>query len=105
MAAVISLLLTLRDSVSARAALQFEMLALRHQLHVLERSRARRPRLTRVDRWLWVWLARVWQDWRNALVIVKPETVIDWHRRGFRVFWTWKSRHCLDRRFRLTSRP
>lgn len=84
---LISLLLTLRDSLRARAALQFEILALRHQLHVLERSRARRPRLTRLDRWLWVWLARVWEGWRIAAVIVKPETVIDWHRRGFRAFY------------------
>lgn len=69
------------------------MLALRHQLQVLERSHARRSRVTRVDRLLWVWLAQVWQGWRDAVVIVKPETVIGWHRRGFRVFWTWKSRH------------
>jgi putative transposase len=45
-----------------------------------------------------VWLSRVWSQWRSALVIVKPETVIAWHRRGFRLFWTWKSR-------RRTGRP
>ena len=45
-----------------------------------------------------MWLARVWNNWRTALVIVKPETVIAWHRRGFRLFWTWKSR-------RRTGRP
>jgi hypothetical protein len=39
-----------------------------------------------------VWLARVWNNWRTALVIVKPETVLAWHRRGFRLLWTWKSR-------------
>jgi len=39
-----------------------------------------------------VWLSRVWQDWRSALVIVKPETVVAWHRKAFRVFWTWKIR-------------
>ena len=38
-------------------------------------------------------LSRVWRDWRSALVIVKPETVVAWHRRGFRLFWTWKVRH------------
>ena len=41
---------------------------------------------------LWVWLSKVWNDWRAAVVIVKPETVLAWHRRGFRLFWTWKSR-------------
>jgi putative transposase len=44
------------------------------------------------DRWLWTWLSRVWTAWRTALVIVKPETVMAWHRRGFRFVWTWKSR-------------
>ena len=81
----------------SRAGLQLEILALRHQLHVLERSQARRLRLTRVDRLLWVWLSRVWCHWRTALVIVKPDTVIAWHRRGFRLFWTWKSRHRTGR--------
>ena len=89
---VVSLLLTIRVSLRDRAALQLEILALRHQLHVLNRSRPQRLRLTQADRMLWVWLLRVWEDWRAALVIVKPETVLAWHRRGFRVFWTWKSR-------------
>jgi hypothetical protein len=52
----------------------------------------RRPRLSRADRVLWAWLSRVWIDWREALVIVKPETVIAWHRKGFRLVWTWKAR-------------
>ena len=65
-----------------RVALQLEILALRHQLYVLERSRPRRLRLTGSDRLLWVWLSRVWQGWRTAVVIVAPETVIAWHRRG-----------------------
>ena len=77
----------------SRATLQLEILALRHQLHVLERSRPRRLRLTGADRVLWVWLSRVWQGWRAAMVIVTPETVIAWHRQGFRLFWRWKSRH------------
>jgi putative transposase len=80
-----------------RAALQLEILALRHQLHVLERSRPRPVRLTACDRLLWAWLSRVWQEWRSALVIVRPDTVIGWHRRGFRLLWTWKSRHRLGR--------
>ena len=93
MSVLVSLLLTLRDAGRSRASLQLEVLALRHQLHVLKRSQARRLRLTRVDRLLWVWFTRAWQQWRDAVVIVKPETVITWQRRGFRLVWTWKSRH------------
>jgi transposase InsO family protein len=88
---VVSLLLTLRVSLRDRAALQLEILALRHQLHVLNRSRPQRLRLTQADRMLWAWLLRVWDEWRAAVVIVKPETVLVWHRRGFRLFWPWKS--------------
>jgi putative transposase len=57
----------------------------------LKRSRARRLQLTGLDRLLWVCFSRIWRQWRATLVIVKPETVITWHRRGFRLFWTWKS--------------
>jgi transposase InsO family protein len=92
----VSLILTARASLRSRAALQLEILALRHQLHVLERSRPRQLRLTRSDRLLWVWISRVGYAWRVAVIIVKPETVIAWHRRGFRLFWTWKS-HRLGR--------
>jgi len=77
----------------SRAALQLENLALRHQIGVLQRSTRNRPKLTPVDRLLWVWLSRTWSDWRSALSIVKPETVVSWHRKGFRLFWTWKVRH------------
>ena len=90
---LISLLATLTGLVRSRASLHVEVLALRHQLLVLQRSRPRRLRLVKADRWLWVWLSRSWTDWRAALVIVKPETVIAWHRQGFRLLWTWKSRH------------
>ena len=102
MSVLVSLLLTVRGCVRSRAALQFEVLALRHQLQVLERSRARRLRLSRADRLLWVWFSRVWNEWRAALVIVTPETVIAWHRQGIRLFWTWKSRR---RRGRPTVPP
>jgi putative transposase len=98
MIAVFLFLRTLRGLAQSRAALHLEMLALRHQLQVFERSRPRRVRLVKTDRWLWVWLSRVWAGWRTALVIVEPETVIAWHRRGIRLFWTWKSR-------RRTGRP
>jgi putative transposase len=81
----------LSATFKSRAALHLENLALRHQLGVLQRS-VKRPRLTSPDRLLWVWLCEVWTDWRSALVIVKPKTVISWHRKGFRLFWTWKIR-------------
>ena len=97
MSVLLSFLLTLRSSARSRVALQLEILALRHQLQVLQRARPRRLRLAKADRWLWVVLSRVWTEWRAALVIVKPETVIAWHRRGFRVWWTWKSRHRMGR--------
>jgi hypothetical protein len=89
--------MTIRVSLRERAALQLEILALRHQLHVVTRSRPQRLRLTPADRMLWVWLSKRLNGWRAAIVIVKPETVFAWHRRGFRLFWTWKSRRHLSR--------
>src|SRR6478736_1669334 len=80
------------SALKSRATLQLENLALRHQLGVLRRS-VKRPKLTSADRLLWIWLCELWIDWRSSLVIVKPETVIGWHRKGFRLFWTWKIRH------------
>lgn len=97
MSVLLSLLLTVRTCVRSRAALQLEILALRHQLQVLNRSRPRRLRLARADRLLWVGLSRVWKEWGSAVVIVKPETVIAWQRRAFRSFWTWKSRRRIGR--------
>src|SRR5580700_3117495 len=77
----------------SRAALHVEILALRHQIGVLRRAAKKRPKLTVADWVFWAWLSGAWADWRSALVIVKPETVIAWHRKGFRPFWTWKVRH------------
>jgi putative transposase len=77
----------------SQAALQVEIMALRHQIGVLRRSAKKRPKLTVVDRVFWAWLSRAWADWRSPLIIVKPETVIAWHRKGFRLFWTLKVRH------------
>jgi putative transposase len=89
-----TLLFSLRDCFLSRAVLQAEILALRQQRLVLQRStRGHSLRLRWSDRALWVWLSRLWNDWRSALLIVKPETVIAWHRRGFRLYWRWKSRH------------
>ncbi|MBM3318566.1 MAG: integrase, partial [Candidatus Eisenbacteria bacterium] len=66
--------------------MQVEILALRHQLAVYQRTAAR-PKLRPADRILWAWLSRAWSGWREALVIVKPETVIVWRRRKFRQHW------------------
>ena len=79
--------------LKTRTALQLENVALRHQIGVLQRSAKKRPQLHAADRLLWVWLSRVWADWRSSLTIVKPETVISWQRNAFRLFWTWKVRH------------
>lgn len=68
-----------------------ENLALRQQLTVLKR-RCPRPRLRKADRLFWLCLSRTWKDWRRALIIVKPGTVVSWHRQGFRLFWSWISR-------------
>ena len=86
-----SLLFTLFSCFRTRLTLQVEILALRHQVAVLQRAR-KRPSVQALDRLLWVWLSRVWAQWRSALVIVKPETVIAWQRKGFRLYWIWKSR-------------
>ena len=69
-----ALFVSLRSLVRSR--LQLENLALRHQVSVLRRSARKRPKLTSGDRLFWVSLSRFWHDWRSALVIVKPETVV-----------------------------
>ncbi len=77
--------------LKTRCRLAIEVLALRHQLGVLKRS-VKRPRLTNADRGLWVLLSHRWASWSDALVIVKADTVIRWHRAGFRKYWAWRSR-------------
>ena len=81
--------------------MQAEILALRHQLTVLQRNQPKRLVLNRGDRCLWVWLSRMWSGWRSPLLIVKPETVIGWHRQGFRWYWTWKIRQGRSGRHRV----
>jgi hypothetical protein len=76
----------------SRASLELELVALRHQLIVLRRQRPRRLRLHSADRLLWVCLYRVWPRVLDALVLVKPATVVKWHRQGFRIYWWWRSR-------------
>ncbi len=86
-----SLLILVRAFFRARPQLALENLALRHQLLVL-RSSVKQPRLDRGDRLLWVFLSQIWNNWRHTLVLVKPETVVGWHRRACKAFWRWKSR-------------
>jgi putative transposase len=82
----------LRSIFRSRQSLALENFALRHQLYVLQRPRSR-IHLKKRDRLLWVVLSRIWRDWRKPLTIVQPETVVRWHRQGFRLYWRWKSRH------------
>ena len=88
----LSMLTALHSCFRTRAALQLEVLALRHQINVLQRSQRGRVRLNSADRFLWAWVLRLWSGWRSVLLIVKPETVIGWHRQGFRLYWRWQSR-------------
>jgi transposase InsO family protein len=92
---VLSLLLTVlavaRSALRTRSALALENLALRQQLAVLRRRRPRPP-FAWTDRLFWVSLSRAWSRWRDVLVLVKPATVVRWHRSAFRRFWTWRSR-------------
>ena len=71
--------------------LAVENLALRQQLAVLKQGN-RRPRLRHADRIFWVWMSRLWSDWRALLVIVQPDTVVKWHRLGFKLYWRRRSR-------------
>jgi hypothetical protein len=92
MAAVfMSLLGALRYAFRTRAELALENLALRQQLSNL-RHTAGRPRIRMADRAFWLVLSRLWSRWADVLVIVKPDTVVRWHRAGFRLLWRWKSR-------------
>ena len=89
----------------SRCDLLLENLALRQQLAVLK-QRHSRPRFAAVDKLLWV-ILRLWPGWRRALILVRPETVVCWHRAGFKLYWTWLSRHrkrvgrkCVSRELR-----
>jgi hypothetical protein len=87
-----ALIASLSASFRSRAALQLEILALRHQLGVLQRS-VKRSKLTPADRLLCAWLRRVWQDWQSGVFVMKAATILGSHRKGFRLFWRWKIRH------------
>ncbi len=89
---LVAVLGSLCSLVRTRKDLALENLALRQQLVVLRRARPKRLRLRSADRIFWAWLSLVWAHWADVLVIVRPDTVLRWHRRGFRLFWRWKSR-------------
>jgi len=86
-----SLLGTLHSAFRTRAESALENLALRQQLANL-RHTSGRLRICMADRVFWLVLSRLWSRWADVLVIVKPDTVVRWHRAGFRLFWRWKSR-------------
>jgi len=87
----------------SRASLEAEILTLRHQINVLRRNSAKRPAFTNIDRLVFAALYRLVPRVVNALVIVEPQTVIGWHRAGFRLFWRWKSRCDLQTASRLVA--
>ena len=97
-----AVLVFIRALVVGRTALATENLALRQQLAVL-RQGVKRPRLRRRDRAFWVLLSRLWHGWRSVLVIVQPETVVRWHRQGWRLYWRWKSRRRGPGRPRISA--
>jgi hypothetical protein len=74
------------------ARLEAEIIMLRHQLNVLRRRARPKPRLAVADRLLFVWLYRLFPSVLNAVTIIQPQTIIRWHRTGFRLYWRWKSR-------------
>src|SRR5579862_6090323 len=84
-------LLALRSVFEACSSREAEILVLRQQLLVLSRRRRQRIGLHNIDRLILVWLCRLFPSLLNAVVIVKPETVLRWHRQGFRAYWHWKS--------------
>ena len=89
---LLKLLLIARTRLKSRASLEAENLALRQQVIVLSRKSQSRMRLRNIDRLIFVWLYRCFPTILNAITVVRPETVIRWHRRGFRANWRWKSR-------------
>ncbi len=84
------IILFVRAMLHNRTDLAAENLALRQQLAILQ-HKSKRPRLRRRDRIFWALLSRIWADWRSALLIVQPDTVVRWHRQGFKLYWRWKS--------------
>src|ERR1700687_6114348 len=103
------LLLVALSRLKSRASLEAENLVLRQHVIVLSRKSRSRARLRNIDRLIFVWLYRFFPSILNAITVVKPETIIRWHRRGFRAYWRWKShrrggRPKIDREIRYLNR-
>jgi putative transposase len=98
---IVDLVRAVRVFFMRRTDLALEILALRQQVAVLKRKRSR-PKLSRTDRLLWTALGRVWSRWAEVLLIVKPETVVGWHRAGFRRYWRWRSQGTARGRAKIT---
>ena len=96
MEALILLFSFLKSGFKNQTELALENLALRQQLAILKRNRPH-PRLKKGDRLFWACISRIWQGWRESLIVVKPETVIRWHRKGFALYWTRLSKHHAGR--------
>ena len=90
LAALVVLLRTLGLLCSGHRAIALENVALRQQLSIFRRT-VKRPHLRTSDRVFWVLLAKAWQDWRTALIVVQPDTVVRWHRQWLRRRWTQRS--------------
>src|SRR5260370_6837555 len=89
---LIKFLLVARSRLKSRARLEAENIVLRQQVIVLSRKARSRLRLRSMDRLILVWMYRLFPSILSAITVIKPETVIRWHRRGFRAYWRWKSR-------------
>src|SRR5450755_2146535 len=87
----------LASRFKARATLEAENLVLRQQVNVLRRRTPKRPHLNNTDRFLFFWLYRWFPSVLEVVAIVRPETVIRWHRAGFRAYWRWRSRNRVGR--------
>jgi hypothetical protein len=81
----------------SRSRLQVEILVLRQQLIVLRRTAPKRVRLRTRDRLLFMLLYRIWPGILDSIAVIQPDTIVRWHRRGFRALWWWKSRRRLGR--------
>jgi hypothetical protein len=81
----------------SRTKLEAEILILRQQINVLRRQMPKRPDLNNTDRFLFVWLYHWFPSVLGAIAIVRPETIIRWHRAGFRGYWRWRSRNRVGR--------
>ena len=96
-AIVFFFLRSLGDCFKSRRRLEAEILLLRHQLNVLQQRPPRRLLLRWADRALFIWLYRRCPRILDAVTVVRPETVVRWHRMGFATYWRWRSRPCGGR--------